>query len=207
MTHEIERRLFSGTVELRKAGEGSSQKLFGYGAVFNSRSKPMPTFDGGEFVEIIAPNAFDDVLAESPDVIGTLLDHDGILARTSAGTMRLGVDAVGLWYEIDMPDTSAARDLAVHIARGDVRASSFGFRVAEDGETRELESKTTVLRTIHRVSYLRDVGPVVNPAYEATAVSLRALEAARALLAPPPPPPAPAWPAERLRRQLERLKN
>jgi len=199
----IERRFVTGSVELRKAAEGGPARLFGYGSVFNSRSKPMPSFDGGNFVEEIAPGAFDELLASNPDVIATLLDHEGLLARTSAGTMRLGVDQHGLWYEVDLPDTQAARDLAVHVARGDVRGSSFGFRVAEDGEERRLEGVDTVVRTITKVSYLRDVGPVVNPAYDATDVSLRAIEQAKVLLAGKDQ----GFPGERLRRQLEVYKK
>lgn len=199
----IERRFVTGSVELRKAADGVPARLFGYGAVFNSPSQPLPTWDGGTFVEIIAPGAFDEVLATNPDVIATLLDHEGLLARTSAGTMRLGVDKRGLWYEVDLPDTQGARDLVVHVSRGDVRGSSFGFRVAEDGEERSLEASDSVVRTITKVSYLRDVGPVVNPAYEATDVSVRALEQAKVLLAKPPA----AFPGERIKRQLEVYKK
>lgn len=190
---KFEKRFLAEKVELRKAASGAAS-LKGYAAVFNSRS-----YDLGGFTEVIAPGAFDKVLAGGPDVIATALDHEGIIGRSSSNTLRLGVDERGLWYEVDLPDTQAGRDVAVLVERGDVRGSSFGFHVPLGGDDLE-EKDGTVLRTVKEVDRLRDVGPVVNPAYEATEVSLRARDLAKK----PDPSPVP-FPAERLKRQKSSL--
>lgn len=191
---KFEKRFVAEKVELRKAASGTPM-LRGYASVFNS-----PSADLGGFTEIIAPGAFDQVLAGSHDVIATALDHEGIIGRSSSKTLRLGVDDRGLWYEVDLPDTQAGRDVGVLIERGDVRGSSFGFHVPmPEGEQLEKKSDGTILRTVLAVDRLRDVGPVVNPAYEATEVSLRALD-----LAKKPAEPQ-AFPAERLKRQISHL--
>lgn len=193
---KFEKRFLAEKVELRKAANGAAT-LRGYAAVFNSRS-----YDLGGFIEIIAPGAFDQVLAKGEDVIATALDHEGIIGRSSSNTLRLGVDERGLWYEVDLPDTQAGRDVAVLIDRGDVRGSSFGFHVPIGGDSLE-ERDGTVLRTVNQVDRLRDVGPVVNPAYEATEVALRALDMVKKTQTPPSPAP---FPETRLQRQISLLK-
>ena len=45
--------------------------------------------------------------------------------------LRLWTDQRGLGYEIDVPDTTAGRDILEYVRRGDVRHSSFAFYAAE----------------------------------------------------------------------------
>ena len=126
---EIEKRMLPAQqCELRAVqlpdGQAGAPKIAGYAAVFNMRSDLL----GGFFVELIAPGAFDDVLAQ--DTRG-LFNHDPnfLLGRTVSGTLRLSVDERGLSYEIDTPDTLTIRDLVVApIARGDMSGSSFAMR-------------------------------------------------------------------------------
>jgi len=81
--------------------------------------------------EIILPGAFDDVLN---DDVRALFNHDSsmILARSKngEGTLQIGVDETGLYYEFEPPDTQVGRDLMTSIQRGDVDQSSFGFMIA-----------------------------------------------------------------------------
>ncbi len=98
---EFELRTLSAQhCELRAVqGEDGEQRppmIVGYGAVFNLRSELL----GGQFVEEIAPGAFDGVLTQ--DVRG-LFNHNPtyLLGRLPNGTLRLSVDARGLRYEID----------------------------------------------------------------------------------------------------------
>ncbi len=49
------------------------------------------------------------------------------LGRTSNGTLRLHDSPLELRYEVDLPDTSAGRDVASLLERGDVKGASFGF--------------------------------------------------------------------------------
>ncbi|MFG0501053.1 HK97 family phage prohead protease [Pseudomonas putida] len=168
------RTLSAQHCELRAVqGEDGEQRppmIIGYGAVFNLRSELL----GGQFVEEIAPGAFDDVLTQ--DVRG-LFNHNPtyLLGRLPNGTLRLSVDARGLRYEIDPPDTQTVRDLVLTpLARGDMTGSSFTMRVAEDEWRQEGD---LIVRTIRRISELRDVGPVAFPAYPDASAAQRSLDA------------------------------
>lgn len=172
---ELETRTTPAQVcELRaiQGAEGTPPRIAGYAAVFNVRSEVL----GGMFVEEIAPGAFDDVVGQ--DVRG-LFNHnpDFLLGRTKSGTLRLVVDERGLAYEIDPPDTQTVRDqVLVPLSRGDMDGSSFGFRVALDGDTWR-EEGGLVIRTIHRIAELRDVGPVSFPAYPDATAAKRSMDA------------------------------
>jgi HK97 family phage prohead protease len=148
------------------AEEGQQTKVVGYAAKFNQWSSDL-----GGFIERIAPTAFDK--ADMSDVRG-LIDHDPsrILGRTTSGTLKVSVDEIGLRYEIDMPDTSYARDLIESMKRGDINQSSFAFRVNyENPEAEEwrFNDQTGVYeRTINEFSGIFDVSPVTYPAYPST---------------------------------------
>lgn len=160
-----ETRVLTRTVELRATGDGSNVAT-GYAAVFNRSSEDL-----GGFTESVAPGAFDKTLREA-DVVA-LWNHDeqDLLGRTSARTLRLATDDVGLRYEIDLPDTTAGRDLGVLLERGDVRGSSFAFRTIADVWEEDEES---IHRTLKEVQ-LYDVSPVTRPAYPDTTSALRSL--------------------------------
>lgn len=162
----IERRFF--TAQLRAVGGDESPKIVGYAAVFNQLSKDL-----GGFREMILPGAFANALSGD---VRALKNHnvDLILGRTTAGTLTLTEDDVGLRYEIDPPDAQYARDLIVSIKRGDLDQSSFAFRVLEGGESwREPDQGEPLpVRVLHEVE-LFDVSPVTFPAYPTTSVATR----------------------------------
>jgi HK97 family phage prohead protease len=162
--------------EVRAEKRENSTVVRGYAAKFNSLSENL-----GGFREIIAPGAFDAVLK---DDVRALINHDSslILGRTTAETLRIGVDETGLWYEYDSPDTTYARDLLVSMERGDVDQSSFQFGVEKD-EWRD-SGEGYLKRTITKVSRLLDVSPVTYPAYKSTTVSKRALDEVEKMNAP-----------------------
>ena len=142
----IERRVVGHKVEFRANKDGGNGVAVGYGAVFNSLSENL-----GGFREIIAPGAFDDVLN---DDTRALINHDAnqVLGRTKSGTLRLSVDDTGLRYEVDLPDTSYARDLSVLMERGDVDQSSFGFMVETDSWAEDEDGR--IIRTVEKISRL-----------------------------------------------------
>ncbi len=165
----LERRTFA--IEVR-AAEGKARQVTGHAAVFN-----ITTDIGGWFKERVLPGAFKESIGQ--DDIRALFNHDPniVLGRNKAGTLRLSEDEVGLAIEIDLPDTQAARDLAISMERGDVTQMSFGFEVLDaswdtiDGED---------VRVLKRVK-LWDVSPVTYPAYEDTDASVRSLLAGAGL--------------------------
>jgi HK97 family phage prohead protease len=196
ITSDRETRVLTGQVELRAAdGEGSKPKVRGYAAVFDKESENLGS-DNYQFREIIEPGAFSDVLG---DDVRALLNHDPnfILARSKAGagTLTIGQDDRGLWYEFEAPDTQAGRDLTESLKRGDIDQSSFSFTVRGDGqkwEEREDENgKTFIKRTISKVARLFDVSPVTYPAYPDATVALRSLQEFQAEH-PPEKEPEPA---------------
>ena len=178
---ERESRFLAASVELRAAAEKEKPtKVFGYAAKFNRESENLGSNDY-QFFERIEPGAFDDVLN---DDVRALFNHDAnaILARSKGGegSLKLGVDEIGLWYEFEAPDTTAGRDLIASMQRGDVDQSSFSFVVRKEGqkieETQEGDGPTIIRRTITKVARLFDVSPVTYPAYPDASVMLRSIQ-------------------------------
>lgn len=133
----------------------------GYASVFGRRA-----LIGGLFYEQVDPGAFRRALRERQDTY-LLLGHDPgrVLARTTAGTLRLSTDRYGLAVRADLPDTGDGRDVATLVGRGDLSLMSFGFREVEDRW--EAGSGGVPLRTLVDVD-LYDVSVVAFPAYEGT---------------------------------------
>lgn len=140
--------------------EHNGNVIRGYAAVYNSDSEWM-----GGFYEQIEMGAFDDVMDND---VRAYLNHDEnlLLGRVSSGTLRIGTDKRGLFYEVDLPNTTYANDLVELMKRGDINQSSFAFLIGED-RWEQRDGKT--YRIISKVSRLLDVSPVAQPAYpEAT---------------------------------------
>ena len=162
------RRVCVNDFELREAGDGAGMTFVGYGAVFNSDSQPLP------FIERIQPGAFARSL-RSRNEIKMFVNHDTtqVLASKRAGTLRLSEDSHGLRVEADLPDTTAGRDMAYLIKRGDVADMSFGFSVPSGGDSWSADGQTRELREVR----LHEVSVVTGfPAYEATTASVRSLD-------------------------------
>lgn len=155
-------------IETRIEQRDDKTVVIGHAAVFDKLSENL-----GGFREKIALGAFDEVLQ---DDVRALINHDSnlILGRTKAGTLRIGVDEVGLGYDYDDPATSYSTDLLKSLNRGDVTQSSFGFIVDKDEWDEDDEGRVT--RTITKVKRLFDVSPVTFPAYPDTDVAKRSLE-------------------------------
>ncbi|MCI1574729.1 MAG: HK97 family phage prohead protease [Weizmannia coagulans] len=160
-----EMRTFDITgLEKRDGLNDQPTMISGYASVFNSK-----TSIGNFFDEVIAPGAFSKSLANSSDV-RALFNHnwDKVLGRTKSGTLRLFEDDRGLKFEIDLPNTSVARDLTESMARGDINQCSFGFIAT--GENWDYTSDPA-LRTVTEVE-LYEISIVSIPAYEDTEAAL-----------------------------------
>ena len=167
----LERRTVTQPIEFRE--EGDKLVATGLGIVYNKRSQNL-----GGFQEVVRPGAAKKTILEA-DVRG-LLNHDPnlLLGRMGAGTLRLEETPDGVRYEIDLPNTTAGRDAAELLRRGDLIGSSMGFRAIGDewGETED----GFPLRTLTEIA-LRDIGPVTFPAYTDTDATLGSLAAERSL--------------------------
>jgi HK97 family phage prohead protease len=161
-------RFLSKKSEVRAKADGS-KTISGYACLFNT-----PSQDLGGFIETIKPGAFTESLAGNPDV-RCLFNHDEncILGRTTAGTLRLKEDSVGLFYECDLGNQTYATDLYESIKRGDVTQSSFGFYCLLDNWVPTGDS-TQVLREVLKADVF-DCSPVVFPAYTQSTINARSL--------------------------------
>ena len=93
----------------------------------------------------------------------------------SAKTLVIEETEDGLRSTITLPDTSYGRDLAVSVARGDIREQSFQFVVAKDAWEEDREKKFSK-RTILEVKELIDISPVTFPAYPDTTIAKRSYD-------------------------------
>jgi len=160
---EYELRIVDTRFEVK--AEEEKKKIIGYAALFDD---PAPETWG--FIEKIAPGAFTDALKNSD--VRALINHDPnlILGRKKAGTLLLEEDNKGLKYEIDPPDVTYANDLIVSMNRKDLDQSSFQFKVEKEEWD---ESGHVPVRTILKISELRDVSPVTFPWYPNTESGVR----------------------------------
>ena len=154
---QMERRAVPTAFEVRS--EGNTFNFYGYALKWDARSQNL-----GGFRERVQQGATAESIGR--DDIRALFNHDPnlILGRNRSNTLRLSEDSEGLHYEVDMPDTSYARDLATAMERGDVSQSSFGFKVSTDGDNWTEDDDGFPLRTLQRIA-LFDVSPVTYPAY------------------------------------------
>jgi len=127
----------------------------------------------------VRPGAFKRSLAAGADVVA-LVAHDSrmILGRSGAGTLSLSEDARGLRFEIDVPPTTAARDLLVSVERGDVAGASFAFTVPKGGDRWTFHRSGPATRDLLDVD-LRDITITAMPAYPDTSVALRSMSEAK----------------------------
>jgi len=164
---KIETRTTPIEFEVREDGDGMTFE--GYAAVFNTPSEPLP------FIERIAPGAFKRSL-DSRNDIKLLWNHDTgtVLGSTRAGTMRLNEDDRGLRVSATFPNTSAGRDAAELLRRGDVDSMSFGFSVPSGGDEWSNDGSERTLNSVR----LHEVSIVAFPAYTSTAgtTSVRGLD-------------------------------
>lgn len=166
---KIERRTIPidrlGALELR-AAEGEARTLVGHAAVFDVWTELW----GME--ERVRPGAFTQSVKD--DDIRGLFNHnpDNVLGRNRAKTLTLREDKVGLAFEITLPNTQLARDLAVSIERGDITGCSFGF-ITRKAEWEDEDGKVPRRSIVD--AQLFDIGPVTYPAYTETDIEARSL--------------------------------
>lgn len=172
---------------LTRADDDAPQRFAGHAAVFNSRTAIGNPLTYGWYEEV-APGAFSKTIQEGDQRF--LINHDPqwLVARVSAGDLRLAEDQVGLSVDSDLDaDLSYVRDLAVNLEKRRLTGMSFGFRVIKDDwdtetvETSDGQSVQVEVRIIREVQLI-EVSAVTFPAYEDTDAGLRSVcEAVRSI--------------------------
>lgn len=160
---------FDGQLETRDINGQSVTVLKGYAVLFNQRSELLYGLFREEFANGAITNLDGDIRA--------LFSHDSsmVLGRTKARTLRLTQDNRGIAFELELPDTTIARDLVTSIKRGDISGMSFGFRILDGGQVWRSEDGLDI-RTVTRAELI-EISPVAFPAYPQTEVAIRSHEA------------------------------
>lgn len=167
-----ERRFTKFPLETREEHSGGPKRIYGYAACFNKLSRRM-----SGFVEQVDTTAFDQSRTENwPDVVCRFNHKDDLLLGTThANTLSLRVDQQGLLYDVLPPQSRA--DILEYVDRGDVRHSSFAFRVFPGGDEWGVTDFNFPMRTLVSVQ-LVDVAPVLDPAYPDATAAARAMNGA-----------------------------
>ena len=167
-----ETRSMSEKIELR-SHDDEENYIEGYALKFGTESEDL-----GGFIETIERDALKDT--DFSDV-RALFNHnaDHIIARSSADTLKLEVDDIGLKFKARIPNTTYGRDLLENLRNGNVNQCSFGFRLAEKGDVLKFdEARKIYKRTLKNIKEILDVSVVTYPAYRDTDVApaLRSIE-------------------------------
>jgi len=164
---KLEYRYFNST-ELETRSPTSADfigQIAGYAIKFNT-----PSTAKAPFIEYISPSSLENV--DLTQVLG-LYNHDfaNVLGRVEANTLKLTVDDVGLHFVLDMPDTTIGHDVYNNIKAGNLRGMSFGFIVAEGGDSWQQGSEKPI-RIINQLDTLSEISVVSRPAYDDTSVQV-----------------------------------
>ncbi len=167
-----ERRFTKFPLELRQSTEEGPRRIWGYAACFGKLSRKL-----GGFVEQVGVEAFNESRRDGwPDVVCRYNHQDTMLLGTTySRTLQLAIDDTGLAYDVEPPQSRA--DILEYVHRGDIRHSSFAFRVYPGGDEWGVSDFQYPMRTLHSIQ-LVDVAPVLDPAYPDATAGARAIEGA-----------------------------
>ena len=164
----FERRAIPVSGQFQTRADGEDLYIEGYFAVFGSKY-----WLWDDAYETIEPGAFD---GQTGGDVRALVNHDTtlVLGRTTAGTLSLRQDEIGLFgtIRINRADQDAM-NLYERVKRGDVDQCSFGFDILEH-DVEITDGEPTVWR-IRKVK-LYEVSCVTFPAYEDTSIQARKRE-------------------------------
>lgn len=158
------------------AADIDSRNIHGLAIPVESMSELL----GGEFYEVIRSTAVNQELIDNND-IKIYLNHnsgEGTYARSKygQGTLHLYITERGLEFDFDAPATAFGDALIEGIKRGDYDAVSFAFAVGTDKW--DMNEDGTYVRSILSFDILDEISILSQlPAYSATDVSTRSLEA------------------------------
>lgn len=155
MSKTLQRRAVDADIQIRSNADGTVG-VRGYAAVFDVEAHG----------EVIRSSAFNRTLAQRDD-IRLLTNHEGVpLARTKSGTLTLGTDERGLWFDAPSldPANPDVQRLVSAMSRNDIDQCSFAGYFTDVRNTTGVDEVLEVKGT--------DVSIVTYPWYEATAATL-----------------------------------
>lgn len=160
-----------------KVINADTRTIRGYGIVFDKESVDLRA-GGRVFREVIRPEAMQGI---DMSRMLAMHNHDSnrLIGNAASGTMRTGIDATGVWYEVDLPNSPTGEDVLETVRRGDTQGSSFQFTIAPDGEKWSMRGGKA-FREVTKFGGVYEMGPVSEPAYPDTSIGARSLEAMEA---------------------------
>lgn len=169
----MERRTNAAPETRARVVNADTRTIRGYGIVFNKESVDLRA-GGRVFREVIRPEAVNGVNFSN---VLSMHNHrsERLLGNTASGTMRTGVDNVGVWYEVDLPNAPTGQDVFESVQRGDTQGSSFQFDIRGDGEKWSVR-EGKAFREVTQFNGVYEMGPVSEPAYPDTNIAARSLE-------------------------------
>lgn len=149
-----------------QAENGQNMAISGVAAVFDQPSIK------GDFTEFISPNALNGV-----DLSQVLLlyshDFSNILARADSQTLQTSVQPDGLHFSAQLPDTNLGHDTYANILNGNIKGMSFGFTIADGGDSWSVDSQGNTIHTIHQIGQVFELSLTPIPAYVQTSVQVQ----------------------------------
>ena len=153
--------------------DGNDNILSGIAIVYKTNSEPMYDFiKRKKYIEIILPGAITESILYND--VRCLHQHDNkyVLGRTKNNTLKLNEQIEGLYFSVEIPDTTWATDLSKSVKRGDIDKMSFGFYPLESNW---LDDENTISKygmPVREISKLKliEISIVSNPAYTETDV-------------------------------------
>lgn len=161
--------------ELRSENEG--RHISGKAISFDTESNDIG------FIEILHRGCITQELIDSSNIV-FLYNHDynQVIARANKGKGTLNIDLRhdGVYFDLDVPQTTMGNDLLENIRLGNITQCSFGFRYAnEEGAYKDEKINDVWYRNVYKIGELFDLSAVTYPAYDDTYVNARMQERSR----------------------------
>ena len=132
------------------------------------------------FIEILHRGCITQELIDSSNIV-FLYNHDynQVIARANKGKGTLNIDLRddGVYFDLEVPNTTMGNDLLENIRLGNITQCSFGFNYAnEEGAYKDEKIGDVWYRNVYKIGELYDLSAVTYPAYDDTYVNARMQE-------------------------------
>lgn len=158
--------------ELRS--ENGGRRISGKAISFDTQSNDIG------FIEILHRGCISQELIDSSNIV-FLYNHDynQVIARANKGKGTLNIDLRddGVYFDLEVPNTTMGNDLLENIRLGNITQCSFGFNYAnEEGAYKDEKIGDVWYRNVYKIGKLYDLSAVTYPAYDDTYVNARMQE-------------------------------
>lgn len=154
------------------------RKLEGKAISFNTTSNFLYE-NGMMFYETIHREAITQSTLDNSNIL-FLYNHnnDQVLGRCNRGrgSLKLDLREDGVYFSLDLPNTTLGNDIYELVQRGDICQCSFCFAISKGGDEWTVREDGEWMRDIYHIDNLYDISCVNTPAYDDTSIFARSLE-------------------------------